>query len=84
MNSTAQELVGRPDGVTRRAQEECGKWLAECLRLGLGKAHLDTLERFWWEHHDSRGELITPNAPAEARRSRSLKPDVGTLNQEGA
>jgi len=52
--------IVRPDGVTRRAQEACAHWLAECIRLGWSKAQLDDLETMWWQHHDKRGEL-TPN-----------------------
>jgi len=61
MNPTVQDLVRRPDGVTRKAQEQCAAWLAECLRLGWVREQLDVLEMIWWQHHDKRGE-VTPNA----------------------
>ena len=41
-----------------RAIEACGRWLAECLRLGWNRADLDALEALWWKYHDENGRLI--------------------------
>lgn len=64
MNCAVEDIVRRPDGVSRKAQEECGRWLAECLRLGWGRGFLNQLENIWWQHHDKRGDLKTPNDKA--------------------
>ena len=69
MNRTVQDLVRRPDGLTRRAQEACAHWLSECLRLGWAKAQLDALEMIWWQHHDKRGAL-TPNKSSTGQEAR--------------
>jgi hypothetical protein len=44
---------------TRRAIEECGRWLAECIRMGWRREDLDMLEGLWWKYHNHRGELIS-------------------------
>lgn len=42
---------------SRRAIVACGKWLAECLRLGWSRDQLDALEALWWQYHDDQGNL---------------------------
>lgn len=56
--------VIRPECVTRRAQEQCAKWLAYCLRIGWDREQLDALENLWWQGHDAQGNSKQFDHPA--------------------
>jgi hypothetical protein len=50
-----------------RAIVACGRWLAECLKLGWSRDQLDALEALWWEHHDEHGNPRTPGVKGDER-----------------
>ena len=43
---------------TRKALEDCSRWLSFCLSIGWEKSALDRLQEIWWEYHDDKGRLV--------------------------
>jgi hypothetical protein len=51
--------VQAPADASRYEIEECGHWLAYCLRIGWRRDDLDMLELLWWKYRPRRKQPLT-------------------------